>query len=143
MKTNNQPTQWAIADGVNLFVLNNATSLEGAINIYVKRILRDEYDIKPDAEGKLLTKANLQAAYEDWADTMIENMENDGYEPGKYVIDMDGMIDNWSNRYWVAELYLGATTWEAINNQFQYELIRDIFIRKGIEEKEYEIKATA
>lgn len=131
--------QYGIFNGIDLTVLTNATHIEGAINIYLKRILLED-GYKKDSEGKILTKENLQDSYNDWADTMIENMENDGYEAGTYIINMEDMIDNWSNRAWVVTRPNSRSNWEGINNTEQYKLIKAVFERKGIEEKEYIIK---
>ena len=131
-------TQFAIFNGSTITGLTNATSAKGAAFIYVSRILRLEYDMQPNELGKYVTKANLQAAYEDWADTMIENMQNDGYEAGEHVICLDGMLDNWSNRSWIVELDANGS-YTTIGNQLQYQLIVDLFTKYGIEEKAYTI----
>lgn len=136
-------TQFGITDGATLTALVNATSIEGAVNIYLKRILRDEYGITPDVDGKLLTAVNLQLAYDDWADTMEENMRNDGYAAGEHVIDLDSMVDNWSNRYWLVEYDVATDSYVGIRNQLQYDLIEAVFTRKGIKKKSFVIEETA
>jgi len=135
-------TQYGIFNGQNLLKLTNATSQAGAVGIYVKRIMRLEYEMKENENGKIVNPENLQACYEDWADTAIENMQNDGYEAGTYIIAMEDMIDNWSNRSWVVELTEGAEAWSGIGNENQYKLIVALFKKHGVVEKEYSITGT-
>jgi hypothetical protein len=125
-------TQFAIFNGNKLTRLTNATNAAGAVYIYVSRILRLEYDMLPNEFGKTVTKENMQSAYNDWADTMLENMQNDGYEQGEYIINMDDMISNWSNRSWVVEW--NGKQYVSIGNDIQYSLIENLFNKLEVKE---------
>jgi hypothetical protein len=130
---------FAITDGQTLFPLAKATNPKEAVGIMIKIIMRDEYEIKPNAEGKIVTKENLQSCYEDWAETAIENMQNDGYAPGNYTVSLEEMTDNWSNRYWIVAKEDHETVWsQAVDNSDMYKLINDR-ISPLVTEKSYTI----
>lgn len=132
-------THYSITDGQKIVILSKVTTLTGAVAQYVASILRDEYNYSKNEENKYCTKENLQAAYDEWVEMSLENMQNDGYESGKYIVCLEEMTDNWSNREWICTKNPGDKEWTSINNSEQYKLINDYVASKGVIEREIEI----
>lgn len=125
-------TIYGITDGATISVLVNATSLQGAANIYIKRILKEYFPDEP--EKHKLNAANLQLAYESWAENSLDMLRDDGYT-GEQTIPLDGMVDNWSNRFWiVTKQGVRSRSWDSINNSDQYDLLLATIRQRDIRE---------
>lgn len=118
--------QYSHFDGTKITRLVNATTPEGAVVIYMKRVLRDQ-------EHKEWSKENLQKLYDEISEDFAENRANDGTEETEITFALDEVAQWFTNFGWVASQKRGES-WKTLDNSWLFNQYLTVLKRMGVKE---------
>lgn len=127
--------QFSHFNGKSITILVNATNPEGAVTIFMKRVLRDQ-------EHKEWSKENLQKLYDEISESLAENMSNDGTELTETTFCLDEVAQWFTNFGWVASRKKGEN-WKTLDNSWLFQQYVKTLQKMGVEEHPVKIPNAA
>lgn len=118
--------QFSHFDGQKNTILVNATNPEGAVVIYMKRVLRDQ-------EHKEWSKENLQKLYDEISESLAENLADNSTKEKETTFCLDEVAQWFSNFGWVASRKRGEN-WKTLDNSWLFEQYLKVLQRMGVQE---------